>query len=449
MSRPHNTPDSYSPLLLDLAFIDENGQTVSIQPSKYLQSLTIEEPTKGAWTGSMVLFDIDGDTLEDLFAASTLAQRQVRFSFGWDRGNGVRDARVYQALVTTYQPKFDHMGTELTLELLGRLAIEAVSDKVTRSYAEGTKVSDIVRAIVADRKWRAEQDGKSTIEDTDGTLTKPVSTDNESDLAFILNQLLPLAVNNNKEPMHCYIDEDTLHFHSPAFLLPKGKAELAAVYRFSRDQMGDVISFAPQDLALLTALRGGENATYTAVLSKDGTTQVLQSTKDGGPDNVIVANPDEAFLPSQGPGIKAIIRVAARDEAEFRTEVARMVSSRRNMAFQAVLEVRGTAMVRVMDLVRVEVLKRDGQPHYMSGVFTVYKVSHSISAGSWTTSFELMRGGRAMVDGDTAENRVAVDKSRSVGEGEFTGWSARATGDKSGQGNEDTFRKSVKDPDQR
>lgn len=94
------------------------------------------------------------------------------------------------------------------------------------------------------------------------------------------------------------------------------------------------------------------------------------------------------------------MNIVARNPEEVERVAAARFDDYRRIAFQANLNVRGTHRVRLTDFIRVEVLKPSGELHYLSGQFQVFKIKHTFGAGSsWTTEFEMVRGGIQQVPG--------------------------------------------------
>lgn len=410
MANLSNTPDSHAPIIHEILFATAGGQLVDIPAHEFLESIDVELISEGGWKGSIVLFDADGDFLENLILASG-GSRNFLFRWGWDDGRGIEQWPLFEGGVVTYTPEFTHQGTRLTIEMVNKEIIEAVLFKKTRSFAEGVLISDtqqnddlkrptkksIIRRIAEDQrpKWKTvDENGRATIEASNGPLEKSLAQKDESDIKFIRTKLLQEAVNVNNKHMRFFFDRrGVMHFHSDTFLPKADRSRaLAAEYVFARDAMGEVIRFSPKDFSFFTVVAGGGFANFTAVDSINGNRTQINSTREGGlPGQRIEVLPDATFLTPLAGNPQAKVNLIARDPKELERIAGVQHDRLRAFQYQAELEVRGTHAVNVFESVKVDYIKRNGRSHYLSGVYHVHKISHSVSTGGWTTSMELFR----------------------------------------------------------
>lgn len=377
------TTDSRSSVVGTLAL--QNGTTTLNLPfHQYLEELSVELTTGGAWTASITLFDPQFDELELAIIAAE-SDRNVQFRFGWDDVNESVQ-RSFNGWIVRYQPEFQPHGTNLTLEIMARAPGKGALDRKVRSFAEGRRVSDIVAEIAGLNGWQA------IIEDTDAALETPFNSKGESDFNFIRDQLLKQArsANGGSDYLLFFDEEDALHFHTSRF--QSGETHL---FTLARDMSGSVLSFSPTDAAIFGVLQGGGNAKFTSPVSAQGGTAEITSTATAGVNGEGAPTTlDSAAKPSLGAGTQSYVNLYSRHPAE----VERIARSRhehyRRFTYQAEMSVRGTHRVRPLDYVRVEIVKTNGEQHYLSGNFQVFKVKHNFSAGSdWSTSYDLLREG--------------------------------------------------------
>jgi len=312
---------------------------------------------------------------------------------GWDDPN-VSFQREFTGAIIEYTPEFMPHGVLLNLEVVSRSVLAQVIDKKIRSFPEGLTISDIVRAIAADRGWSA------VIEDSDGAMEQPFSSKGESDFSFIINTLLPHAVNaNGSEFVTRFDEEDTFHFHSPGF--QGGTLLNLHTYRFTRDISGDVITFSVQDGQVFGALFGGGNSLYSSPNSNVGGQEEQQTAQGSGLAGVgAPAVADASSQVDLGDGVHSYNNITARDPLEVERFARARFAEMRRQPFKANLRVHGTHRARVLDYINLDYTKTDGTPHYLSGNFQIFQIKHVVGVGiGWTTEFEMHRQGTEQLPG--------------------------------------------------
>lgn len=373
---------SLDPFFVEMTLYS-GGVAIPLRADEFLQSLEIEEGTRGAWTGTVVLWDAEGDYLENLVIAAGL-DRALKLRLG--RGAAApTEVLEYTGEVVTYQTQPDPNGVTLTLELVTSGVLRALVDKRPRSFDAGMLVSDMVQQIATDRQW------DTVIEPTSEPVTQPFSSTGESDMQFINEQLRPQARNAAGEGGYLFFfdSENVMHFRTPDYLNPE-----VHNFTYARDLAGDVIGFAPSDVSLFGKLMGGGNASFGSAGSLlGGSTQVSASVVSGVSGAGSSVQSDGSAKVDYGEGVHAYVDFAARDAEEL----ARLAQSRydalRRYEYKATLTVQGTHRVRMSDHVDVEWVKRDGRLHYLSGRFQVFKRKHTVGEGAWETEYEVLRFG--------------------------------------------------------
>ena len=398
MANVANISDSYSPLIHEIIFAVD-GRQFDIPSHEFLQSISVELTSTGAWSGQIVLFDENGDFLENLILLAG-SNRRILFRWGWDDGRGLQNYPLYEGAITFFVPEFTPEGVTLTLEIIASNVLKNVLDKKPQETKEKDRCSDIVRRIADANKWpHTVTVGKSvidTIEQTKLPLGKVLSAKDESDLKFIRDKVEKEAINKDDKAVRFFFDHNNvMHFHSDLFLVKQDpKRAYAATYRFARDAMGEVIKFAPKDASVFKGLLGGGNADFTAIDSLAGNRLLLKSTQTAGIEGSrIEVIADSAFQTPLPGNNHAKINLIARDPNELRRLAASRHSRLREFSYMADLDVRGTHAVQVLDTIQVYYIKRDGLSHYLSGEFHVHGISHDVSTSGWTTSMSLMRTG--------------------------------------------------------
>jgi len=433
--------DSYAPVVVEIALFSNNAQPVAEDNSSfggntagagtanqreavyipyqdYLQSFEVEVKAGGAWTGTMVLFDRQGSFLEDIILAAGVA-RSLVFRWDWDSASGLTEAPSWVAGITKYSPAFTAEGVTLTLELTSNSALSSTinrdtPDKVTWGYRAGFKMSQMVLALANKFGWPTEKNGKSTIEFNDPVLERSVSNSNAmSPVRFVREKLLPNATEEpNSEHYVFYFDsEGTVHYHTPRFLNDEATGTYQ-LFRFARDAMGDVISFEPEDDTLAAAINGAGNCTFEGIDSLEGTrlSQGVSQTEGVEGTNRIISA-DSAYVTDLGDGQLRRIQITERTREEFRRRLAAHYDKLAWSTIRATLRVLGTHSVDMMEPLRVEYLKQNGQQHYLSGLYHVYGIKHTFDSGGWVTEYELLRRGRGWTPDNPAEQRRTGERS--------------------------------------
>lgn len=416
--------DSAAPYVMDITAFLPGQAAVVIPATEHFLSLSISRKAEGAWRGSMVLFDKNTTFIDDIILGLG-PEGRLRIRWNWDGpgGSNLAAADTYIARLHKPMPKYTIDGLTMTVELMSADIYTQQFHRKPRSYPEQTKLSAIVADIAEDRGWRlVDDDGNPTVEESDEPVVGPFSTNGETDFAFIRHQLLPYAVNEQKDRYLFYFDQDKtgtpiVHFHSSAYQRGKAGGEsVAATYLFSRDAFGEVIEFEPQDRTFEAAFAGAANSEVTGNDTMRG--QPSNNPTDaerGDAESNRRIHQDERFKLAAPAERQAKIGMITRTEAELKQKAQHRYSRVNEMGQRAVMTVMGTHAVRVLDYVDVQYLRSDGRPHHMSGVYRVYEVEHEVG-GTWQTTFNMARQGNRRTSGPAVvEQRgllVEVDTTR-------------------------------------
>src|SRR4051812_34452874 len=131
---------SYAPLRTSLALIS-GGTTIPLRTDQYLQGIQIELVCGGAWTGTVSLFDRQGDYLESLIVEAGTS-RAIEIGFG--RGAAYPGENItFRGSITRYKPSFDHAGVHVEIDCVAAGTLETVLDRKILAFADGQKISDI------------------------------------------------------------------------------------------------------------------------------------------------------------------------------------------------------------------------------------------------------------------------------------------------------------------
>lgn len=400
MSR--NPADSYAPLIIEILFETSRGQLIEIPAHQFLQSFEVSFSDRSSVSGTLSLFDFEGDYLESFFIIEG-KKRLVFLRWGWDDGRGITQHPQFIMSVTKYTPTFTAEGVALQLDLTATHAVGQVRDKKGRSWPAGKTATEIFREIAADRSWKLiDRFGRNTVEESDGTLPE-INQSGESDMNFIREILLPKSANVGKQSFKFFIDKDgTAHFHSTPFL-----NRVAIIYNFARSAMGDVVSFAPTDDSLFGLLKGAGNAVYIAVDAAAGVKTEERTTDTGGvPGSKKNLPPDSAHITDHPGDRKARIVITAITPEELLRKAAHRIDRLRGESYKAELSVKGTHAPQAMDFVTANYYKRDGQIHYLSGTYRVQTVTHTVDSSGWQTMLALVREGKRSTEEKTTRQEA-------------------------------------------
>lgn len=384
---------SDAPLHIDIALISA-GQTVVLPSHLFFRSASIELVSGGSWTGTIELYDPQGDYLESLVIAAGL-DRRIRFSFG--RGENFPEENLtFTGNITTYRPLFEPNAVTITIEAVAIGVVGAMLKRKPKSFPEGRTISSMVTDLATLNGWSTvDSQGRNTVETTATVMKEPFTSTGESDMRFIQEQLVKQATNGAGQGHYQFFfdESNTVHFHTPDFL-----EQVQHEFIYSRSMSGDVISFSPSDVSLFGVLMGGGNSIFTGLSSVKGAAAQTTSTTDGGVENEgfpVVS--DATSRIDYGSDTHAYIDISTRDTDELKRLAQSRFDKFREYAYKADMEVHGTHRVRLLDFVNMRFLKANPAPgsspeHYLSGRFRVYKIKHEVG-DTWKTTYEMLRGG--------------------------------------------------------
>jgi len=400
-----SSPDSKSDVVIQMGFIVSEyseGHTreigpysfMPIPPTEYLQSISVELTAEGAWTATVEMFDASGDFLEDLILA-TKGTRKFLFSWDWDDNqSSASDLKppIMVGGINAYKPRFTPEGIGITLEMTSVQALDSVLDKKSsRSFPKGTKLSLFAKSIADERGWDTQQG--TTIDTSDEPSKVEGSWSTSSDVSILKALLNPPYNLRNKDGRvyRCYFDAaGVFHFHPSDFLEPR----IVRTYTYARDANGTVLSFEPESSSIEAALLGSSEAVYMGTDSVSGTAQTQETNTSKGPKGTTLPVYDDAeYADDLGAGVKAKIIIPSRDRQEFEDAVAVAYERMRDATVSADMSVVGTHEFKVCDYVEVIYTTKKGQTHYLSGVYRVNKIRHTLNNSGWETDFGLNRSG--------------------------------------------------------
>ena len=415
--------DSHRAFFVEIIFELSQQREVSIDTTRYFQSLTIEEHTDdGGNKGNLTLFDEEHDVLESIVVTGT---RKMRFRFDWEENRGRRQTPFFNAEITKYTPTFTPEGVSLSLDFISKGYYEQSIDRNRRplSWPEGTKVSKIVRDLARKHNWRTKDErGRDTVEEVSNPFQQPIQVGkNQTDMDFIREDLLKRATNKNSEAFRVRLDDETdppiLHFHSDQFLDEGG---VKKTFGFAKGDVEDLISFEPSDLEIFSTLLGGRDSKHDSTDSEQGESKTERSDNPDGAGKQRVG-PNESEQRNLGDSeTKSQHSVVAREVRDLQAQARAKISRAKSSNIKAEAQAMGSRDVRPWDLAAFKYEVQPGNPHFLSGIYRVLGVTHELGSDSWTVTYSLQRKG-TLPTGESGEDvrgkRVERTQRENLGAG--------------------------------
>lgn len=405
MADGYNT-DSFRPLVAEVFFVDtsptgEERGRIRIPTQDYLQEIEVEEFTTGGWKGKLRFFDAESDFLVGL-VLSTGPNKRFDFRFGFDDDSF--KPWHYGSLVE-YTPDFRPDGFELEVEVVSAPLVassirKGFKDGSPIQYREGMTATQIFKDIAQKEGWEVVSDGGPTYEESFGAIKHPFNESELSPHAFILNRLVPEAVNKNGQGfVYSHRKDRRVYFHSLDFQPIISKVRREYVFGAMKDGVCEVISFKPCDNVLGAMLSGSGTAKHEAPDSLAGSKVNVQGEKLKGTPEITLTDKGGAVWLDATPNAvgsaphKFSIPFTRDPEDQKRRAAARW-SLLQQQAYKANLVVMGTHAALPADMIRVDYLRKDKSPHYLGGVFQILKLTHNFGKGDgFKSTMELCRQG--------------------------------------------------------
>lgn len=435
-----------SPLMKGKLFGEKPvGELIDLEPYHYFQSMTVSQPRGGDWTGNLTLFDEDGDFLETLAVfAGTQAELFIRW--GWENYGRLPHVPTWKFAVSGLDTEFTAEGITVSMDLVTAGTIERSLDKARgkqTTLADTKKtMSEWFEVLAKDNGW--EPDLLYVEPSFDKKFQLAIARAGEMDIAeFIRTQMIPFAISPSGEKFMYYEGRiGDHHFHSPSWFARQEATEktvkdadankVKRSYVFTRDEMGEVISFAPSDHFFFNALRGSFCGAVRAVESKKGEETKVRigastdaDTRAGGVDGEAVGavgkherKTPSMYMKDHDPSKQeaSFQAVPSRDEATTKMLAKAYHTKARESGLHAQLEVKGTHGIGLNDYVKVEYYTRQGKPHHLAGIYQVFGIEHVLGGGGWVLSLDLTRQGVKYEPKDAKKPVEMVDHAAPLSE---------------------------------
>lgn len=350
----------------------------------YLQNFSFKEGIDLTNEAKFTLFDPDWDYLESLIFKESIPS--VRFRFGWQ---GQMSQWVEKG-ISSYTPTFSPNG--VTLEVVcGALSKNEGNTVVEIFEKEGTKISDVVLGIARSNKWKT-----PIVEPTRDFLNCPTVSPMISPIAYIKTYLLPKAKNMMGDTSYKFFqDRDSVwHFHTskyePGRKSYPAKKSVYKHYTVARDQRGEMLSFSPTNLPGPIFALGGFwiEGKSIDIEEKEELSLPVSATENSG-DQIKLGDRNPRFL-DQGKRGRVMFK-PTRSKDEFETITKSRYSYYKDMMYAATGSLIGDPNLLPGCVIRVSILKKSMQEHYLSGLYQVHTVIHDISGGSFKSDIECLK----------------------------------------------------------
>lgn len=413
MSLPDLFKDSYAPVAISIQYQEYAGASwFPIPWWDFLVSLQIKWGTRSAWNGTLTLFDREEKFLSGVFLPGRGAM--FRMKWGWDVAGGFATAPTFNGRILTAKPDFKYEGIMIVFELMDEKIVGGTLDRDAppRKFAPGFTASELAKQIAQAEGWIAQP---FVIEDSVGVLDGFV-LGGETRWQFLQNTIMPRARNDKHEAYVCYFDDKgAFHFHSPSFTW----GTLAKSYIYGRDPAGELMDFTPTDNNYFSIIGGvaGDGA-ITAIDSNNGKPIEAKTTASGGVQdpNASPGQQEAANVPTRMQNNEAdthnvradqktakpnaFAGLIARTPEEAATMSAALHARRREFSYTANATAKGTHDALPNDNIEVAYYtSNSNEKHYLSGVFRVAGVEHTLDSSGWRTAFENLQRQGLMLAG--------------------------------------------------
>ena len=387
-------PPTYCPNpVLAYVWIRINGVDITI-PTQGPRKLTgfsySRIGDKGGNRATISFFDENWDEVENPIVSSSTFP-EITFRYGYTDGLQSPD---FTGLIYDYKPVFAIDGTKIVVEVIS-VGFQDGADRLKSRTWKGMDIHEIVAAIAREHSWNSEIDETRSILDNDGIESSLVEKkvfhqSNVRDLQFIITCLTPFAVRKTDKTADykVWLDDrtNTLHFHPPRF-----EESEVATFVFMRDRMSEVISFSPDmrgqlNLRLGAGVAGtpyldSQTGQYGTVVHTNATTP--EKTLLGGPLTAAGKEIDEDFSVSDGRYVRDAFHADTASRDRFFDQF--------NSIFGATMVLQGNPTLLPHTVIRMIVIKRDGNLHYSSGLYKILDILDQIDPGNFTSTLNMIR----------------------------------------------------------
>lgn len=385
-----------------------SGDGIILRMDRYIRSVETEYGLDSAFMVTFNLFDPAFDVIEKVIHIGG-SGTYAHFSYGYRDGIMSRE---YYGLIKNYTSRITPGGTELSIIIQPPNATILQAKPVPGMHFGERKISDAVYFAALSLGIPK---NNIFIEETRDVVSVPPFLKGMT-FSTWLTEVAGMARPKRETSYGTYsyqFDEDNVFRFATHGVDPQFRMRLYDTYVYGHANDGRVIDFGIVDQRQMMAY-SGVGSTAVRHVDLDDPTDGLERygvndgaeeavTEDGG---MIDVSDGQGFGRAGGYVDTRISSeyVGSAEEARIRARQAWMLYS--GYHFHMEMRILGDPHVLLGDFVYVRIVKRNGQPHFMSGYYSIKRVAHSISRESFVTSITGIR--RASSIGDIIAANVTI-----------------------------------------
>lgn len=364
-----------------------NLKNLQVIPHHFKQLTHETKDSSGQGIMTMQLFDPTFDRIEN-FVIVNKDTMSIRYGWYPTNNSSGKMSKTYKVGALTFQSNILNEGTEIELKFGSAVSIR--SQKVVRNNAwVDTPISDIVRELLLQSGY-AEDD--FTIEPTIGTIS--ITQDNTTNEYFIKNVLAPRA----KSAVTGYsgyvfkVEGNTAKFCTRGY-----RYQLIKRYIWRLGQDSEIISFSPAFVGQHMLLAGGGPIEVGSHDILEKRYRKAQFFLRGNPANFLSLGLETFDVLKQRTEESTCryYSVPYQSQPDLERWAAWKWVKARQMAWMATARVMGDPSITAdpSHFIEIQVVKPNGQLHYLSGKYGILRATHVIDGSGYFTDLELITDG--------------------------------------------------------
>ena len=344
---------------------------------------------RGGNRTTISLFDHTWDFIESLIASSD--DQLIQFRYGYTTG---KQSPTYTGYVINYKPNFGIDGAKLTVEAVS-LGVIDDQDRVKSRVFKDKDIHEVVDQIAEEHGWGTDIDPTLSLYDNcdleqSGLVKLHFYQNKMRDLQFIADILAPRAVRKSDKvaDYKIFFDDESniFHFHPPRF-----EKSPTRTFIFMRDKMSEVISFTPDMNGQLNLRLGAGVSGAPYIDTQTGEYNEVYHNNQTTPEKSLLGGvfTEEALLQDENYSVVENRPLRDGDQADIaaRDRYFQMFNS----VHGGELVILGDPDVKVHQIIRILVTKRNGAIHYSSGLYLVKEINDAIGGGDFASTLSLIR----------------------------------------------------------